>query len=356
MTLKYRIIIAVSLLTLVGTGCQQENSRPMVREEPTLQNSTAIINYLERLPAVKSVTPWHSAYGPGIVIKTAHYEIYTTLNEPLMLRQVPGFLESAYRGYQKQLPRPIETHTPFKTYIFGTRKQWEEFTRHFTGPDAEVYLKINRGAYYLKGATVSYNIGRSRTFGVLAHEGWHQFNSKHFKYRLPSWIDEGIAMHFEAFEYNNGWFTFEPSENYQRLGSLKLMLQKGKMMPLSKLITLNPGQVLIHSDSEAAVAFYSQAYALVRFLREAHYGKRLVKYNNMLNGGLEGTWPMSKISARIAADRNIPMTAGYNSIAARRLFEIYINENLDKLNAEYLRFCYKITSRLIVTEPNKSQG
>ena len=100
--------------------------------------------YLKDLPAVKKVEPWSDEYAPGITITTEHYHIHTTLLDPLMLRQVPGFMESAYRGYQDQLPKPIETKIKFTIYLFATREQWEDFTKKFTGRQWPMYLKIKK--------------------------------------------------------------------------------------------------------------------------------------------------------------------------------------------------------------------
>jgi hypothetical protein len=295
----------------------------------------------QKLPTLKAIDLWESQFGTGLKLSTAHYEIYTTLLDPLMLSQVPGFIESAYRGYQSQLPKPIETSAPFKVYLFANRQQWEVFTTEFTGPQAPLYLKIKAGAYYLNGACVAYNIGRERTFSGLGHEGWHQFNSRLFKYRLPSWLDEGIAMQFEISEYDRGFFTFTPDRNYYRLASLKQTFLKNNIIPLKALITLNPGEVVTESD-EAVAAFYSQAYALVRFLREDDYGKRLAKYQKLLFDGLNGQWPLPEQDVRIAADRNIPITVNWNREIGKVLFEHYIDSNYDTIEKQYLTFCRKI--------------
>ena len=318
-----------------------------------------MIAYLnkQKLPALKAVELWQNQFGPGLKLTTAHYEIYTTLLEPLMLSQVPGFIESAYRGYQSQLPRPIETSTPFTVYLFANRQQWETFTIDFTGPQAPLYLQIKAGAYYLNSACVAYNIGLERTFSGLAHEGWHHFNSKHFKYRLPSWLDEGVAMQFEVSQYDKGFFTFNPEQNLYRLGPLKQTLIKNKTISLRELVGLNPGEVVADSN-EAVAAFYSQAYALVRFLREDNYGKRLANYQRMLSDGLAGQWPLDEQDKLIAADRNIPITVYWNRMVGTSLFEHYIasperpgvskaepgrgNDNFDKIEKEYITFCKKI--------------
>jgi hypothetical protein len=313
-----------------------------------LQTAEGIIDYLKKqnLPAVESVENWPNKYAEGIVITTNHYRIYTTLLEPLMLYQVPGFMESAYRGYQDQLPNPVEIKTKLTIYLFATRQQWEDYTKAFTGPQAPVYLKIQRGAYFLDGECVAYNIGRKRTYSVLGHEGWHQFNAHCFKYRLPSWVDEGIAMHFETSKYEQGWFKFEPDKNLGRLSALKETLAKDKMIPLKELIGLNPGEVLIHSDSEAAMAFYAQAYALVRFLREEEYGKRLRNFHQLLMGGLKGSWPLEEPELTIAADKNILPTAAWNRRVANTLFNTYISNDLERLNREYELFCRKLVYRV----------
>ena len=296
----------------------------------------------ENLPALESVEVWENEYGPGLKLATAHYEIFTTLLEPLMLRQVPGFMESAYRGYQGQLPEAIETTTKFRIYLFAEREQWEDFTSSFAKAEAELYCRIKAGAYYLKGACVTYNIGRERTFSVLGHEGWHQFNGRHFQYRLPSWLDEGIATLFEVHRGEKGLFYFEPGRNTYRLGALRKTLISRNMIPLRELVAVNPGEVLAADETDAVNAFYGQSYALVRFLREEGFGKRLRNYHKMLLGGLNGDWPLSEADKKIASDRNIPRTVHWNRTVGPMLFEYYIGGDFGQIEKEYTAFCKKI--------------
>ena len=265
-------------------------------------------------------------------------------------------MESCYRGYQKQLPKPIKTVTRTTLYLFAERKQWDDFTIDFTGRQAPLYLKIKKGAYYLKDACVAYNIGAKRTFSVIAHEGWHHFNKKHFRYRLPSWFDEGIAMLFEASRYEKGLFYFDSSRNISRLGGLKKTLLNRKMIPLKQLIAMNPGEAILIGESEGisndaigndtVMAFYSQSYALVRFLCEDDYGKRLSNYHQMLIGGLNGSWPLEKKLKRIAADRNIPLTVRWNRVVGPQLFKLYISDDFAQIEQEYITFCRKIVYRV----------
>lgn len=322
----------------VFTGCASEQISPSSK----IDTPMGMADYLQKknLPALEKTEDWSNDYGPGLKITTAHYEIYTTLLEPLMLSQVPGFVESAYRAYNQYLPYPIESQNKFTIYLFAYRKQWEDFSDKFDAKQAKLYKQIKAGAYYANGACVAYNIGIERTFSVLAHEGWHQFNSRHFKYRLPSWLDEGIAMQFEASRNDRGLFYFEPEKNLYRLGSLKQTLTSNKMMPIKNLVGMNPGEAVVTSD-ESVAAYYSQAYAMVRFLREDNYGKRLTNYNNMLLGGLNGQWPLDDAGKKIASDRNIPMTVSWNRFIGQNLFKTYVGE-FDLIENEYKAFCAKI--------------
>lgn len=338
--------IILFALTILSAIIFNVNCFAAEKTQQRLDTCDGMIAYLQkmRLPALKSVRKWENSYGEGIVITTKHYEIYTTLLEPLMLVQVPGFIESAYRGYQKQLPEPIETKTKFTIYMFAHRKQWESFTREFAPQQAEVLSKIKSGAYYHNGSCVVYNIGRDTTFSVLGHEGWHQFNSRHFKFRLPSWLDEGIAMLFETSRYEKGMFYFEPGNNLSRLGGLKKVLLSGKVISLKSLIGMNPGEVLIMDENTDhwVMAFYCQSYALTRFLREDDYGKRLAGYHNMLLDGLNGNWPLNETEQTIASNRNIPLTVRWNKIVAPMLFDEYIGPDRQKIEKEYMNFCRKI--------------
>jgi len=326
-------------------GCLEPNSAGTIKTSSRrIDTSAGMIEYLRgrNLPALKSVEVWGNEYGPGLKLTTAHYEIFTTLLEPLMLSQIPDFLESAYRSYQSQLPEPIETRTKFTIYLLANREQWEDFTRSFAGPRAPLFCKIKAGAYYLNGACVVYNIGIERTFFALGHEGWHQFNSRHFKFRMPSWLDEGVATLFEAHRSEQGLFHFEPGRNVYRLGALKKALIENKMIPLRELIAMSSGEVFATDQTEAVMNFYGQAYALVRFLREAGYGKRLTGYHQLLVDGLKGGWPLSEAVKRIAADRNILLTVQWNRLVGPKLFEHYIGDDFDQIEQEYITFCREI--------------
>ncbi|MGE5296008.1 MAG: hypothetical protein ACM3VT_14380 [Solirubrobacterales bacterium] len=350
-----RSLASVAIVAMLSlAGCARSES-PRASLLDGAQSSSADVSIQQRLedehlPALKSVEPWGNEFSSGLKLTTDHYEIYTTVQQPLMLRRIPGFVESAFRGYNDQLAQPVETSYKFTVYLFADRRQWEDFTNAFAGDQAPVFCKIQTGAYYLNGACVVYDIGAVRTLAALGHEGWHQFNSRLFKYRLPSWLDEGVAMLFEASIYEQGLFRFDPSQNVQRLGGLKRTLAGSKLIPLRELIATSPGEALASDQTETVMAFYSQSYALVRFLHESRYGTRLTAYRRLMQDGLQGSWPLDASAAEIAENRNIPRTIPWNRMVGRLLFERYVDADVERLDAEYQAFCRRLVSGLTFIE------
>jgi hypothetical protein len=344
---KTPLLLTGVLLLLILCGCSDGQNKSSIHQHPPLGLSTpeGMAEHLESLPPVVKVERWDNEYAPGITITTKHYEIHTTMLEPLTLCRVPGYMESAYLAYQQQLPTAIETQNKFTIYLFGDRDQWEKFTHKFTGESAKMYLKIQKGAYYLNGACVTYNIGRSRTFSVIGHVGWHQFNSRHFTCRLPSWLDEGMATLFEASEFKDGFFNFHPARNMGRLGSLRKVLIEDKAIPLEKLLILNPGEVVAIADIDAIMAFYAQSYALIRFLKEDDYGRHLRQFQNLLLDARTGNWPLDEEIRKISADRNVPLTAQWNRFVSPKLFAHYIDDQ-ENMQDKYTAFCVKIVSNI----------
>jgi hypothetical protein len=339
---KFTLLWIIPIIFLAG--CESDKIGTMETGTSKPETCVDMLEYLQdgNLPALESVDLWNDEYGQGLKLTTAHYEIFTTLLESLMLRRVPIFIESVYQAYNNQLPEPVETTNKFTIYLFADRQQWENFTRAFAGEQADMFCRIKAGAYYHNGACVAYDIGKERTFSVLGHEGWHQFNGRHFKFRLPSWLDEGLAMLFEAQVNDDGTFHFNPAENTYRLNALEKTLTRNKMIPLKELIATNPGDVLATDQTEAVMAFYSQSYALVRFLREASDRERLDIYHRLLADGLRGNWPLDKVSRKIATDRNIPRNILWNHIVGLVLFQEYIGDDFDLIEKEYLAFCRQI--------------
>jgi hypothetical protein len=120
------------------------------------------------------------------------------------------------------------------------------------------------------------------------------------------------------------------------------------MIPLRDLITTSPGEVIASDQAATVMAFYSQSYALVRFLREAGSGRHLSRYQRLVWDGLLGEWPLDPSTSQTAEDRNLPRTIGWNHTVGPRLFTHYIGGDLDWLEQEYLAYCRRIVRDVAV--------
>jgi hypothetical protein len=356
MALRIRLLLLVLItqLLFMSFGCQNSH----------LSDNTSswdrLIRDLKRLPTVKTVEPWLlpdfiSQGDPnGLTITTLYYEIHTNLRDPLILRQVPVFLESAFRSYCELVgstPRPTKK---LRIYFFQTRSQWEDFTRHWTGELASAYLKNPAGAYYYHKACVAYHLNRQSNFSILAHEGWHQFSDELFRYRLPAWLDESIATNFEAYQWHNGQVEFSPKYNGSRLYALALTLRQGQLISLSDLLVLDAGRVLSHTQYDPAdrkvdpriAAYYAQLYALARFLREANYGRHVLAFRLMLQDAQYGRWSLDDAARAEALQRDRNPTRLWNAQVGQRIFQTYISRDISRIEPAYQAFCRKIVSNI----------
>lgn len=355
------------------SGCQQEQRG--VREQSQGSRQDGVIRMMRSLPTVREVSRWSlpkevsdpdkegtaGAYRrdgtpqEGIRIETIHYEIFTTLEDPLILRQVPVFLESAFRSYAAMLDTPIEMKGKLSVYLFDTRQQWEAFTRDLTGELAKLYLKIPAGAYTYRGICVAYHLGRTSDFSILAHEGWHQYSERLSQYRFPAWLNEGLATQFESFAWRDGRVVFSPGMNASRLVSLREALAgDGLMIGLEELLRLDAGRVVWHyggvgdeaEGNKRIAGYYGQVYGLVRFLREGEMGRFRGRFRQMVNDGFTGRWELSKANQTEALQRKGNPTRGWNVKVGPMIFQQYFGTQERDMERAYEQFSRRAVLRL----------
>src|SRR5690606_35605509 len=118
------------------------------------------------------------------------------------------------------------------------------FTRRKTGPMARTYLQIAYGAYAIGDVFVAYDIGDYRTLSVAAHEGWHQFASRHFQGRLPAFLEEGVATLFEDTTTLDPLPRWDLSVNAHRAHGLWRSIERRYIFSLDELVTLHAGEII----------------------------------------------------------------------------------------------------------------
>lgn len=294
---------------------------------------------------------WRYADRPGHVLSTAHYKIWTTEHDTVIVTRVPLFLEESLKQYRTGLtPLPAPPGERLDTFILSNRMQWELLTKQLMGEQAESYLQIPRGGYASGGRAILYDIGAAGTMAIAAHEGWHQYTQRTFREGLPVWLEEGIATYMEGHRWEGARPVFYGWSNVERFDQLRTAAAKHELMPLRELLDATPQGLLSGgAKSDSALTYYAQVWALVHFLREDGDGRHRTAFESLLAdvaaGRLERTLG-TKLEAREAR------------VAARgrrgpAVFEACIDADLDAAGRRYSAFVARIVrtgSRQLIVE------
>jgi hypothetical protein len=236
---------------------------------PRPTTSPALLN---PAPTVLSSEHWSFEGADGLLLRTTHYRLFTTEPDPHLRLAMPELLERALSHYTTALtptPLPIPD-LKLDTFLLATRPQWESLTRQVMGDSAAPYLRIQRGGFASGGRALLFSIGHRDTLAIAAHEGWHQYTQRTFKHELPLWLEEGIATYMEGFipdPVHPEFPLFRPWANPERFEQLATSHRAGRLMPLTQLLETSPASLLA-SDTDLALTYYAQAWALVHFLSD----------------------------------------------------------------------------------------
>jgi hypothetical protein len=241
-------------------------------------------------------------------------------------------LEGAYAQYQAFVIGPQQVK-PMRCYVFAKRTEWAQFTAQHTGADAAIYLQITRGGYTIGDWFVSYFVGENATYSVASHEGWHQYVARHFKGRLPPFLEEGTACMFENVKFIGNLPRWDLSLNPNRALGLRNAIEDRKLWPLEKLITMHAGDV-VRLPGDRIEAFYSQDWAFARFLWEYDNGVYRPKFKKMLAEIAAGT---AHESGGVRRPNNL-----WSPSSVKPMLEHYLGKDLPTIETEYNEFIRKV--------------
>jgi hypothetical protein len=371
-------LLAVASTIIVSSGCASSSSTSKQPSTPRAGQASAP----KPAPAFVPTGPitretWTFESKPGVVFSSTNYRLFTTSDSPLLIARLPSFLEAAlnqYRAVLGPLPPPPGS---METYVLGTRPQWARFTQRLMGPQAEAFLRIQRGGFTTRGLSVLYDVGARDTFSLAAHEGWHQYTQRTFAQPLPVFLEEGIATFMEGYRWDQQQpdsALFWPWANSERFEQLRSAHTSKTLMPLSRLLTTSPQELLAGQlqpsariwlqpgsnqpgsmlDSEAlapgvdratdnALTFYAQVWALVHFLHEGENGK----YRDALAATLADA-AAGKLQQRLIRQggaEGAELASGY-MIPRRGLafLKITMNTDIETLQREYDKFIDRVVS------------
>jgi hypothetical protein len=288
-------------------------------------------------PAVAAPTtsvPWSYGDEKGQIIQTTHYQIHTTIQDEDVLALLPQIMEGAMAMYRQVAPGVVISPRPLDCYIFHWRSEWDAYTQRTAGSDASVYLQIRNGGYTMRDRYVAYYIGRSGTFSVTAHEGWHQFLGRYFIGRVPPFLEEGLACMFESISWKDRLPRWNLSLNPPRAQTLRKTLDAKAAWPLEKLCSMHAGDI-IGEPGERIDAFYAQSWAFARFLWEGENGKYRPALQKWLSEAAAGTVYDPTHSHQRAG-------APWNRYAVKPMLEHYLGTDIKSIEAEYDAFMKNI--------------
>ncbi|MGA3065564.1 MAG: hypothetical protein ABSF29_01825 [Tepidisphaeraceae bacterium] len=319
--MKRSLRFTLFVLTLLAAACDQ--SQPLgTWSGPEMLSQVSIQDIPNAPPQVK-------------ILRTPHYKIFTTIDDrPDLNARIAQLMEGALSAYTKVAGNLPTTNYPMQCYLFDDRVEWERFTRQHAGPDADIYLKIARGGYTIHDWYVAYYIGDIGTYSVAAHEGWHQYVNRHFKGRLPPFLEEGIACMFEDVEWSGDLPRWNLSLNPSRALSLRRAMDAGQLFPLDKLITLHAGQI-VNMSGIRIEAFYAQDWAFARYLWEGENGKYRPALQRLIADTAAGT-----VFDPTGSHRRSYLP--WNPRGVRPMLEHYLGEDLSVTETGFKQFMAKV--------------
>jgi hypothetical protein len=307
--------LAVCLALLVA-GCAA-TAAPVVLDGPAT-------------PAAFEVSGWRYLANPGWCLTSAHYRLFTTLNDAEINKSVIQVMEAALAEYQKIAPGVPLSNRPMDCYLFGSREQWTDFTRRHTGIDARIYLQITRGGYTVRDWYVAYFVGESATYSVAAHEGWHQFVFRNFKGRLPPFLEEGIATMFEDMHWHHDLPQWNLAMNRTRVAALRRAVEGNYLYPLDQLIGMHAGNVVNQSNNHIE-AFYAQSWGFAAFLWSGDGGRYRPAMRRLMSDTADGS---VFDPTGVFQDARHP----WNPAGVGPMLEHYLGMTLSQIDAAYQRF------------------
>lgn len=205
---------------------------------------------------VAKPVPW----GQGWDVETAHYHI-TSHVSPARLLQHAQYLEALYKGFTGiYVPDAVPPYK-FEIHIFNTQKDFMSAAAAHGFPVSQ-----GVGGFFVPSLQSIFVYEESNKWGgedfsvehVMAHECSHQFlhmtcnGSQH----VPTWINEGLAVYFEAGIVQNGQFVERMPK--ERIAYLKQIYDQTKktIFPVDRYLS--------HYDHILAEQ-YGEVYAMTNF-------------------------------------------------------------------------------------------
>lgn len=236
------------------------------------------------------------AWKDGYEFETRHYHL-TGHSSPARLAYHAANLEALYATYADFFGTGEGSPLKFEVHIANT---WQDFTelsiacgRQLTVPKGSVL-----GGFFVPLTQSLWVYEESGTLGgpsmeiehVMCHECSHQFlhMACNGSDNVPTWVNEGVAVHFENGTLVNGRYKHRPPrDRIQQLAAL--YKEKGT--------TLSPMSAYLDHHGKITAEGYGEVYAMVHFWAFGTPGghERFIAYWAALRKGEDGLTAFERI-------------------------------------------------------------
>jgi len=222
-----------------------------------------------------------SAKDNWLSVKSKNFTLIGNASESDM-RKVATKLEQFRQALSVIFPKlQVDTPIPTTVIIFKADDSFRPFKPRYKG-------KINDkvGGYFLTGPEMNYivfaneNRGDENPYDIIFHEYEH-FIVRNNLFRLPAWLDEGLAEFYSSFEISD-------KDQKGTLGSPisrhVYNLRNATMVPLKTLFSVDHKSPYYNESSKAGI-FYAESWALVHYLILGNDQKRqsqLIKFIDLI--------------------------------------------------------------------------
>ncbi|GEM_PF-1764791 len=227
---------------------------------------------------------WENAHE----VKTTHYDIRTNYDEDFA-QELGALCEVAYEDFKRfygGIEPKLEAKDRMTLYAFAS---YEDYRKYCVEHNAEAQLQAAGFAVSNSNVVVGWNkTGEPADFlATMAHEAAHLFYFRIAKgLAAPSWYAEGMATQFEGFEWTGSSYAYNRLSR-ARLPFVKQAMDQRRHIPIAELVK-SDALSLINSDTDKALLFYAECWALVYFLtqtEQTEFREGFQRYREAVDSG-----------------------------------------------------------------------
>jgi hypothetical protein len=269
MTIKLKILLTITILIAAYFG----RNYWLEKHGHGIKPSTNIANAkLQKLLAI------------GGKSETAHYLISSTAT-PEQTALVAAAVESLYVAYGDFFKDRVQNNKnpeKLKLMLYKDRKEFSVYNRSSSWAEA----------YYLAPVCYAYySDEQANPYHWMIHEATHQLNNELAHFKIPKWINEGLATYFGTSKIEHGvllpgnidkntypiWWL----SSLDLSGNFQADIGKGKTIPLRAIITGKGGPDI----NKQVNLYYLEYWSFTHFLFHYKNGRYAQRYKQLISEG-----------------------------------------------------------------------